>query len=1066
MSLQPASLNAPRRPGTRLLPCVVLGLLSASTQGQGLKLNAPLADAPGAGGQVTGMLEVTPDSTRLVYVADQDGDDIDRLFVTPIDGSGDPIPLVPSIVDGGDVTAFEITQDGSAVLYLADQITDGTFELFAVALDGVSPPLRLNQNPVPGGDVTEFAVSPDGSRAFYFADEETDGTFHWYSVATDAGSSPVRLTAAPLDFPETLVITPDSASVLFIADDDDNGLREIRRSPVDGSQPSVELAATTTDSFELSPDGQWALYLEDDLFSVAVAGGSPPVVLNDPVVNGGRVFEFTTHPDSSLVLYRAGGCPSGQAELFRVPIDRSASPTRLHAPFTIFNQTVDAFALTPAGDRVVFRGRLSLVMAPLDLFVVPLDASAAPLQLSTPATTSSNVEIFGVSPDSARAVYTVREGAGARELLSVPLDAGEPPTQISSDFPDAFGARFEFAAASRLIFEADQDQPLVAELYSVPIDGSQSATKLHPDLDADRVLGPWKVAPSGTDVVFRSDLDEVDTFEVYGVALALPGIPVKLNGPLTPGASVGSVADFRMAGDEPTFVYRADGDTATVLELYSITFETRKRAVRLNGPLSGGSVQSDWVISPDASRVVYVAFQDTFGVSELYSAPVDGSLASVKLNGPLVSGGNVGNTFSVGEQVFFSGRRFLAAGGRAVYLADQEESQTYELFSAPLDGSAAPVKLNGLLPVDGDVHADFVASSDGTHIVYRADQEVDNVHELFAAPIDGSAPPMKISGPLQSSGDVRTSIGSAGPPFSVSPDGAWVVYTADAEVDQQVELYSVPIDASLPAVKISGASVNASNIFNDAGPAFEISSDSTRVVYSADQDIDSTFELFTAPIDGSAPAVKVHPDFTPQMDVEDSFGFSPDGEYVVYIADELVDNRFELFSAPAAGGGPSIRLNAAVGPFGSVGISGRDGAFHITPDSRRVVFFAPGNNSLSIYSVPIDRSEEPIQLHQSSVSVSLDDVFLTGDSRHVFFLRKNVYVASIGTPLSARRLNPLLQAGESIQGFQVTPGGQSVAYRASLNGSGGSELYLSFVPSPHVRAPRPPASGGTTRIGR
>jgi hypothetical protein len=202
------------------------------------------------------------------------------------------------------------------------------------------------------------------------------------------------------------------------------------------------------------------------------------------------------------------------------------------------------------------------------------------------------------------------------------------------------------------------------------------------------------------------------------------------------------------------------------------------------------------------------------------------------------------------------------------------------------------------------------------------------------------------------------------------------------------------------------------------------------------------------------------------MDVEDSFGFSPDGEYVVNVADELVDNLFELFSAPAAGGGPSIRLNAAVGPTGSVGIFGRDGAFHITPDSQRVVFFARRIGSLSIYSVPIDRSEEPIQLHQSSVSVSLDDVFLTGDSRHVFFRRKNVYVASIGTPLSARRLNPLLQPGESIQGFQVTPGGQSVAYRASLNGSGGSELYLSFVPSPHVRAPRPPASGGTTRIGR
>ena len=54
---------------------------------------------------------------------------------------------------------------------------------------------------------------------------------------------------------------------------------------------------------------------------------------------------------------------------------------------------------------------------------------------------------------------------------------------------------------------------------------------------------------------------------------------------------------------------------------------------------------------------------------------------------------------------------------------------------------------------DGDV-AGFVWSVDGTRLVYRADQLVDNQYELFVAAPDGNAVNDNISGTLTTNGDV------------------------------------------------------------------------------------------------------------------------------------------------------------------------------------------------------------------------------------------------------------------------------------------------------------------------
>ena len=89
----------------------------------------------------------------------------------------------------GDVTSdFLISPDSSRVIYRADQQTDDVFELYSVPLGGGTV-TKLNDPLVAGGDVMSgFLISPDSKRVIYRADQQTDGVFELYSVPLGGGS--------------------------------------------------------------------------------------------------------------------------------------------------------------------------------------------------------------------------------------------------------------------------------------------------------------------------------------------------------------------------------------------------------------------------------------------------------------------------------------------------------------------------------------------------------------------------------------------------------------------------------------------------------------------------------------------------------------------------------------------------------------------------------------------------------------------------------------------------------------------------------------------------------------
>ena len=451
--------------------------------------------------------------------------------------------------------------------------------------------------------------------------------------------------------------------------------------------------------------------------------------------------------------------------------------------------------------------------------------------------------------------------------------------------------------------------------------------KLNAPLVAGGDTAGVRISPDGSRVLYRADQDTDEVDEIYSVPIT-GGAPVKLNGPLAVGGDVeGFLSGLQFSPDGARVLYVADQDTDGVVEIYSVP-SGGGMPVKLNGPLVAfGNVDcfADNQFSPISSRVLYLADEDTSGVDELYSVLSTGG-GQLKVNGPLVAGGDVDD----------SGFQFSSGAARILYRADQDTNDVFELYS--VTGGGAPVKLNGALVAGGDVAvSSFMFRPDGVRVVYRADQITDEVFEIFSVPSGGGVP-VKLNGALVAGGDVGR--------LEISPDSTRVLYRADQDADEVFELFSVPSGGGA-AVKLNGPLVAGGDAsFSIASDQASFSPNSSRVLYRADQFTDEVFELFSVPAGGGVP-VKLNGPLAAGGDVgTGGFKFSPDSSRVLYVADQITVGLTELFSVASTGGTP-VKLN---GPLTAGGLSG---TAEFSPDGSRVLYLGNQVDSgLGLYLVP------------------------------------------------------------------------------------------------------------------
>ncbi len=339
------------------------------------------------------------------------------------------------------------------------------------------------------------------------------------------------------------------------------------------------------------------------------------------------------------------------------------------------------------------------------------------------------------------------------------------------------------------------------------------------------------------------------------------------------------------------------------------------------------------------------------------------------------------------------------------------------LVPQTLHAAGGPRKLSNP-PVE-----DMSITSDSQWVVYQAN------NTLYSVPVTGGRA-IQLNGPLAQNSSI------AMPRFLISPDGKWVLYSAKQVGDVGVHLYSVPVSGGTP-VKLKPTSV-----FTEAIGEFEISPNSAHVVFRIYHHgyPPTPGELFSAPIDGRGPAIKLSVALTSTQTVQD-LQISPDSSRVVYRVDDRNAGQYSsLYSVPITGGG-SAKL---AGPYST---ADNPMLILITPDSSRVVYNAQQPvGSQKLFSVPL--AGGTITTLQTPAEVEIDPfVQIAADSSRVIFQIEtgSQYLYDLySTPLSGAEAAVKLNESpiSAYQSFRVSPDGRYVVFPEFQGG----DLIIYSVP--------------------
>lgn len=890
--------------------------------------------------------------------------------------------------DAGDVLAFQLTPDGGWAAFFADPDGDDRMELFGVPLGVPEPPRRLNRPLVAGGHLVEVQYhdgepvfdSPwlaigAGNRVVYRGDQDTDGVIELFSAPIDGSETPTTIGGPHVPF---CLLTSDGTRAVFVADPEADGAGELYSAPIDGSAPPTKLNGPLVPGggFDwsdrdvvLSPDGATAVYRLDEvtasvfeLFAAPIDGGSAPVRISGSMVPGGDVWSISLliSPAGGRVVYVADATVDESYAIWSVPIDGSAAPVQLGAPLGNRYVTRPRVSISPDGSRVVYQNWDSGV------YSVPIAGGPAVLLGGQQGPQGgSRVGRPEISPDNARVICLAdwRDALDV-ELFSMPIDGSTTPVVLNGDV--VFGGQVEeFVIApggGRLVYRADQETYGVVELYGVPLDGSAPAVKLNGPLPASAsVSGSPRFAPDGAFVLFLADARVSGRRELWRVA-PTGGVPTLLNGPLVAGGDV--VADsssselrsgYDVTSDGTRIVYRADQRVDDAFALWTVPADRSAPPRELSGQLELGPVLGDvqhfaWA----GKRLLYSADQEVDGQYGLYSADVGNTLLRI----PVLLLGE-GLTFSPspdGAHVAFH------PPPRCIFFYCELVAP---LQCAPVDGSEP--QWNASFGLGGRPIA-FAFDSSSNRLVFTLEVLVQNLPfrgmGLFSASLDDHT----VTSLTEPAGIVEDTI--IGPPV-LAPDASRVVFSQPS-FPEGMQLWSVLIDRSQPPVELTRQAQSSALEFlaYQAGPGSDVA------VFVANQELPGTFELFSVPIDGSAPPARLGPPLPGHADVDPAFFIGPDGERAFYLADLAEDGALELWAAPLdpSRGQVAVRLSANAVPGGGVapGVLVSDNAeagyrpqFALSPDGTRAVYRADQDidEVFELYSVSTDGLGTPVKLN-------------------------------------------------------------------------------------------------------
>lgn len=1005
----------PTRSKMLSLPSISLLLLAmppaAPAQGQVFtKLNSDLANM--ATGSVEDF-ELSADGSWVVYTSYETSDEDDlELYSIPFDLSGPRVQLTSSFVNEVDLRDVEILPTSDTVLFRSDE--SGQYEIYRVPIDGSSAPTSLT----PGLGVGLFDVHPDGQRLIYSFSQTL------WVIPIDGSAAPMAI-GDPSVFSSSLptFYTPDNLRVVYSLNNGTNPA--VYSSPLDTPNSWTDhtsnwvTGTTLWGPHGMSGDGQHVLFKmrlpgsDNELFTSPMDGSLPPALVNPPLDNPSEEVEsFKASPVGNRVVYRSNHQNFTKYQLYSRPADLSAPEKKLSGAMPS-DADVQGFGVSPDGQSVVFEAD-TITNGVLELFVTGI-AGGGITQLNPPYATGGDTNSFAFFEDSQWLLFEADAIVDGRdELYAVPLDGSSSAVHLNSSGPSAGFPVFDYIAGPNgsVLFRASSPDGIA--LYSVPRDGSSAPVRINgPNTNNG---GPWfgyQLSADGGEILYRSDENFDNHFQIFGKSFGSAEPRYDLSE--LPTFVAGDVDSFEISADSQWVVYRADQDVDGFFELYSVPIGGGV-PVAIADVQVGNSFLGAWTITDDSQWVVFEGNRDNPGNRYLYRTPIDGSGLPVRINQVLPSNTN-NDTYEwtlVGSSIVYTAKDFVAFGAN--------------LFVRPLDLSVPEIRLNTEQVVNGAVQ-DFLVSPNGTHVVYRGDTVINGRDSLFGVPIDGSANSVQLNTNSGENADVDE--------YVISPDGLHVAFTIDQVNDGSYSVYHAPIDGSSASNLVSHAFATTSGDAYD--PKFSL--DSTRISYLAYEDFNIDRNLHSADLSGAG-HVLLTPVMAPGGDALSNTPIS--GNRILYRADQIIDTHVDLFVIDDQGASGALDLDPGLPIFADV----HDAMVH--PDGEQVLYLADPliEGDRELFSTRLDGSSAPYRI--SGLMTIAGDANLP----HDFLLGRPVYRADqqingkfevywrmIRNSADTPQLNASLDSNRDVLDSAISPDQAFCVYLADQDLDGVNELY-------------------------
>jgi Tol biopolymer transport system component len=328
---------------------------------------------------------------------------------------------------------------------------------------------------------------------------------------------------------------------------------------------------------------------------------------------------------------------------------------------------------------------------------------------------------------------------------------------------------------------------------------------------------------------------------------------------------------------------------------------------------------------------------------------------------------------------------------------------------------------------------DHAILPDGNILLVAAQTE--GVFELWlASPRGGTL--TRVNGTLAAGGDVE-------PGIVVSRDGRKVLYRADQDTDDVIDLYAVSLASPGTSVKVNGTLTAGGAVSR----VFALSASGDRAAYIADQDTDNLNEAYTVDLSAATPgaSVKLNPATTdPVWDLV----MSPDGARVVYRQENSSVGRVALQVVATASPGVATEVTYTDGAEGHVE------AYRLTPDGSAVVFTG-GNGFLeeSLWHAPL-AAPDGTRLADGRYDTISDyhwvraDFAVSADGARVYFRKvaggfgfDRLFRVDVAAPEVLTQLSPAGDtSAEEVTDFALASGGAAIVFRGGADGAEGGSI--------------------------